>query len=315
MEVKSVVGSGAFIRSRRSTFDENRTGFNGASGAAFASGVAFATLVAIGIHGVQGLLATPERHQERNPMALHGSTEASQSTPAASSVGAVSDRAGTAVSSTAQLEALKRKLSLVVSQKSELEGQLRGLERELARRPEAAASERDEFDLSPEDWKGLAATGHVKYRVPCVLPSDPSYSPPADELDQLGLGPDDGKLLAEAQRRSNARIWATVRPLCAKLVGGDRVVDRLGAQSCLSLIERAANESDPIGSFEARRAVGEVHAGLREAPDPSEQSPVYQAYMALTREGSQFEADLAESFGPEEAGYIARNMRCASTRK
>ena len=314
MEVKSVVGSGAFIRSRRSTFDENQTGFNAANCALFAGGAAFATLVAIGIQGAQALLATPERHQERSPTALRGSLEASQSTPAASSVGAVSDPAGTA-SSTAQLEALKRKLSVVLSQKSELEGQLRGLELDRERRPETAAPERDEFDLSREDWKALAATGHVKYRVPCVLPNDPSYSTPADELDQLGLGPDDGKLLAEAQRRSNARIWATVRPLCAKLVGGDSVVDRLGAQSCLSLIERAANESDPIGSFEARRAVGEVHAGLREAPDLSEQSPVYQAYMALTREGSQFEADLAESFGPEEAGYIARNMRCASTRK
>jgi hypothetical protein len=34
--------------------------------------------------------------------------------------------------------------------------------------------------------------------------------------------------------------------------------------------------------------------------------------MALTAEGELFEADLAESFGPEEAQYIWHSFPCSS---
>lgn len=161
----------------------------------------------------------------------------------------------------------------------------------------------------------IAATGQIKYRVPCILPSETSYEIPQAELDHLGLSPDEGQLLGEAQRRSNARIWAAVRPLCAEIVRNDDAVDLLGAHACMSLIERAAARANPLGSHEARRAVGEVHAGLRDAPPPGEQSPLYRAFMAFTSEGRLFEADLAETFGPEEARRVAQNMRCAATRK
>jgi hypothetical protein len=280
-----------------------------------ASGAALVTFVASGVYGAQALLAGPEPHR-RSTATAHRSVDATELTlPATSAVGAAPDPAGAPALTAAQFEALKQKLGDVQRQKRELETQVHALERELARRPEKAPPERDEFDLAPEDWKELAVTGRIKYRVPCALPNDPSYTVPSEELDRLGLGPDDGKLLAEAQRRSNARIWATLRPLCAKVVDDENAVDLLGAESCLSLVERAANKSDALGGFKARRAVGEVHAGLRQAPDPAEQGPVFQAYMALTSEGSLFEADLAESFGPEEARYMTQNMRCAATRK
>jgi cell division septum initiation protein DivIVA len=281
-----------------------------------ASGAALVTFLASGVYGAQALLAGTEPHQRRSTARAHRSVDVIEpAPPAMSAVGAAPGPAAAPALSAAQLDGLKQKLSDVQRQKRDLEMQVHGLERELARRPEKAPTERDEFDLAPEDWKELAATGRIKYRVPCVLPNDPSYKIPLEELDRLGLGPDDGKLVAEAQRRSNARIWATLRPLCAKVVGDEHAVELLGAESCLSLLERTASKSDAVGAFKARRAVGEVRAGLRDVPGPAEQGPLYQAYVALTSEGSLFEADLAESFGPEEASYVTQNMRCASTRR
>jgi hypothetical protein len=67
--------------------------------------------------------------------------------------------------------------------------------------------------------------------------------------------------------------------------------------------------------IETRRQVAEVHAGLRAPPAAGEpQSPLFQALLLMSSEGKRFEADLAESFGPEEAQRIWRSMSCSSSR-
>lgn len=294
---------------------------NGRDWALVSSGAALATMATVGVYEARSRLAGAEPNRQLRVAELRGSAAAT--TPSttldrdhsAATASAMPGPLGSTPTAT-QVDALKHKLADVQRQRRDLETQLRSAEEELAKRARHGATpERDDLDLTPDDWKQLAVTGGIKYRVPCLLPSDASYTTPPEELEQLGLSPDDGQVLTDAQRRSNARIWATVRPLCAQIVNDEDAVDLLGAQSCISLIERAATKSDPTGTFEARRAVGEVHAGLRAPPPPAEQGPVYRTYMALTSEDDLFQADLAESFGPEDAHRIAQNMRCTSTRK
>lgn len=137
-------------------------------------------------------------------------------------------------------------------------------------------------------------------------------------LDDLGLSPDDGEIVVDAVKRSNARLWATVRPACAQLVGREDLVDLLGFNSCQSLVEKTRQEVDPLAKHNAQRLVGEVRAGIREPPKDDEfQSPatreLYQMFMAATGEGDLFEADLAESFGPEAAQRIWHSFPCTGT--
>jgi hypothetical protein len=205
------------------------------------------------------------------------------------------------------------KLEAAQREKRELEAQLRGVKEELAQSAESAAvAAHDEFDLDRDDWKKLAAEGRIKYRIPCFLP--PEYTIPQAELDNLGLSPDDGKTLTEAHRRSNARIWATVRPLCMKAVDDASVVDLLGTMSCLRIIEQKAAALDHLAIGNAKRQVAEVQAGVRPTPKAGEpRSPLFDAYLALSSEGQLFEQDLTERFGPEEGKRIAQSLSCSAS--
>lgn len=207
-----------------------------------------------------------------------------------------------------QLEQVDTTLRNVRQEKRALEAQLRTLQADLAEHQRTPA---DDFELSQDDWKQLAAKGRIKYRIPCMLPPEGAFELPEKELDELGLTPEDGDTVVAAQRRSNARVWSVVRPLCLEVVELPDVVELLGVSNCLRVIEQAAAERDFKSKQAARRQVAELHAGMRSAPDPELAThPVFAANLALTREAKQFEADLAESFGPNEAHRIARSMGC-----
>jgi len=214
-----------------------------------------------------------------------------------------------------QLRTVNGKLEAVQLEKRKLEEQLRGMKEELAQGADSeAAARRDEFDLDREDWKKLAAEGRIKYRIPCIVPSELGYTTSPAQLDHMGLSPDDGKTLDQAHRRSNARIWATVRPWCLKSVKDASVVDRLGAMACIRVIEQDATANDRMAVWDAHRQVAEVHAGLRPSPAPGQApSPLFEVYLALTSEGQLFEADLAESFGPEEAKRLNQSLSCSAS--
>jgi hypothetical protein len=215
--------------------------------------------------------------------------------------------------SSKELKRVRSELQVLRLQRETLQEDLQSVEEELRKREEPPPYE---YSLSPKQWRELSASGRIKYRVPCSMPADSTIDKPI--LDHLGLGPDDGEIVMEAVRRSNARLWATVRPMCLQLLGREELVDLLGFNSCKSLVEQTRQKVDPLAKHHAQRLVGEVRAGMREPPGNDEfQSPatreLYQIAMAATGEGELFESDLAESFGPEAAQRIWHSFPCAGT--
>ena len=74
----------------------------------------------------------------------------------------------------------------------------------------------------------------------------------------------------------------------------------------IHVIVDVARKKDRDASSEAMRQVGEIRAGKRPPPGPGDAlDPTLEAFLALTGELSEFEADLAQSFGPEEAHRLA----------
>jgi hypothetical protein len=207
-----------------------------------------------------------------------------------------------------------RQLRDVENHRRRLQVEVERLEQDYAKLAGGSGqSVRDEFELTSADWKELSATGRVKYRMPCMLEHEGSW-PSQQALDDLGLGPDDAEILSAALRRSRERIWSTVRPLCLEVVKEESLVDLLGAGTCRRIVERAFSKADAAAAFRARQLVGEVHAGLQPLPEPGLPAhPIFVMLMAATLEGRQFEEDLSETFGPEEAARIWKNMPCAET--
>jgi len=202
-----------------------------------------------------------------------------------------------------------RKLEDLEREKQDLRAQLRLLEEELSR--QAPARTRSEWDLDQNDWKELAEEGHVKFMIPCLMAGGDSWKGwPPSELDKLGLSPEDGQTVADAYRRSNERIWAVVRPLCLEAVGSEEVLNALGGPGCVQAINKQARSANAEAARAARQLVADVRAGLRPEPSDRPQHPVFESLMAVTGEMQRFEADLAESFGPEEAKRLAWGPGC-----
>jgi hypothetical protein len=207
---------------------------------------------------------------------------------------------------TEELEQVRAEVQELKGQRSALRDELRTVERAIK---EKDAPEAYEFDLTKDQWKELAASGRIKYRVPCQM--SPNWTMGESLLNDLGLSLDDREPIADAFRRSSARMWATIKPMCARIVRQDEVVELLGFNGCSTLIEQEAQKKDRMAIYDTQVSVAEVRAGLREAPRDA--SPLQQMYLALTAEGGLFEADLAESFGPEQAQRIWHSFPCAKT--
>jgi hypothetical protein len=210
-----------------------------------------------------------------------------------------------------KMEQVQAELQDLKSQRGKLQEQLRAVEKELRKKE---APPRYDYDLTRDQWRELAAAGRIKYRIPCPMSADSEWSIGAPILDQLGLSPDDGKIVEQAFRRSNARVWAIVKPMCAELVEQEELMELLGINGCKLLIERTEEKREALGIYEAQRLVAEVRAGMRE-PLTQEELPskLYQLYWAMTAEGGLFEADLGESFGPEVAERIWHGFPCSKT--
>jgi len=200
---------------------------------------------------------------------------------------------------------LNRRLQGIEKEKARLKDQLTQAEAELARRTDGAAPRtRPEFDLDQDDWAELAKTGSVKFRVPCLRPQ--GWTPGPEQANELGLGPDDPETIRAAYQRSYDRLWKVIGPLCEKAVGSAQIADVLGPDTCTHVVTDIARRQDREGATEAMRAVSELRAGIQnEASASVAESPVYKVFWALTGELPKFEADLAQSFGPEEAHRLA----------
>lgn len=207
-----------------------------------------------------------------------------------------------------QVAEYKKRLEAIAHQKADLESQLKKSEEKLAaaQNDGAAPRARAEFDLTADDWKELAKDGTMKMAIPCNRKD--GWKPSSEQLDKLGLSPQDGPTLTGVYKRSNDRLWQVVRPLCKDVMGSQEAADKLGAGTCFHVVLDLNRERDREGTNEAMREVAEVRAGLRPMPGPNEpmaQHPIFKMFMALTGEMKQFETDLAQSLGPDEAHRVA----------
>jgi hypothetical protein len=204
----------------------------------------------------------------------------------------------------------KRRLETIESQKTKLEKQLAEAQQKLALQNDASI--KSEYDLSTEDWIALSKENQVRFRVPCQKPWNPS----TDDINTLGLAPQDASVLKEAWARSNERVWSGIKPLCGQAVGSLEVAEKIGPNTCLHLIIDIADKENHESTRQAFKDVGEIRGGLK--PMPDKPSAPLQALMLMTGEMKSVEADLAKSLGPDEARRLVfsdgKGMCLASSR-
>jgi hypothetical protein len=156
------------------------------------------------------------------------------------------------------------------------------------------------LEVTPDDWKELAKTGTIRMRIPCQWKG--GWWPSAKQLDALGLAPADARTIQDATNSLYESEWAAIRPLCAKIAGPD-IADKLGLDGCPNFIFTYQKGANKEAAMEAMRRVSEMRAGLLATPAPDDPtlSPVESVFLALTGQQSALEAELAQSFGPDEA--------------
>jgi ferric-dicitrate binding protein FerR (iron transport regulator) len=196
----------------------------------------------------------------------------------------------------------KERLDAIAAQKKGLEKQLAEAQEKLAlaQNDGQAPPSKSPYDLAQDDWKKLAEEGTVAARYPCPQGNGTQHPISADSLQKAGLSPSDGPLLEQAMNASRARMWATIRPLCASALQGDAAMaDKLGPSTCESLVKdvAAANGTDVP---EDMREVAEIRAGMRPMPSNGGDA-VMKMMMAITGESSAMEQDLAQQVGPDDA--------------
>lgn len=198
-----------------------------------------------------------------------------------------------------ELGALRTRERAAQRQLSEARERIAQLEREVAsdgsREPKRT---RHAYDLTPEDWKQMAADGVVKSRAPCA-----GFVPKDEVLERLGLAPDDHDTVREAIEQSANRLREGTQPLCATALAVEpAVVRNLSAEACRSVIFATASGRSESVPDSARR-VASFMAG--QAPRPDQNSPLTErAFLVMAEETKNFEHDLAEAFGPEDAHRI-----------
>lgn len=207
----------------------------------------------------------------------------------------------------AQIGDYRQRLEAIATQKAELETKLKATEQSLASTQDGAAPRtRHDFDLDADDWAELAKTGEVKYRLPCMKESS-GWTPNADQLNKLALAPSDAPAIREAYKQSYERTWNQIKPMCQQALGATPdIIEKIGLDSCTHLIHDLAVKTDETAAGEASILVGQIRAGMRPEPGPTDKvHPVTRMFLAMTGANKAFEQDLAKSFGPEEAHRLA----------
>jgi hypothetical protein len=164
---------------------------------------------------------------------------------------------------------------------------------------DSSAIQKSDFDLSASDWAQMSKRGEVRYRLPCYRPG--GWTPGAEELNDLGLAPDDAKIIHDVYSRSNERMWNQIRPVCVAAAGSAELADRLGFDICARLIEQSDVKDDATAKLLMKK-IGEIRAGARPSPGPDANvSPTERLYLLYTSELKNFETDLAGAYGGAEA--------------
>jgi hypothetical protein len=159
----------------------------------------------------------------------------------------------------------------------------------------------------------LAEQGVISYDIPCIR--DTPFVPSQRQIDRLGLAPNDAETLRDAYAKSNQRMMEQIKPLCARVLGNEQLVDRVGPSACMSAIIDGARKENADKMQQALVRVGEVSAGKRPPPKSGESlDPVETLLLGFSAESKAFEADLAASLGPDEAHRIATARSLCSER-
>jgi hypothetical protein len=195
----------------------------------------------------------------------------------------------------AELERLRAREREAQKEVGQSRRRINALERELG-----VERQRQEFDLTPEDWRKLGTEGTMKYRVPCA---NPKRALSDETLDKLGLAPDDRAVLEKAYQSSARRLGQQLLPFCARALGNRMdLAEAVGVDACTSVILKTAHtrREDTVKSG---RRVAAVMAG--DATVTEDFNITDLAFLALAEESGRFEQELAEAFGPEDAHRIA----------
>jgi hypothetical protein len=179
-----------------------------------------------------------------------------------------------------------------------LEKEKAALEQELADAHEAGA--KSPYDLTPDDWAKLAEQGAFKYQIPCYR--EGGYRPSAEQLAKLGLAAKDADAIQTAYRNSNHQFGSEMMKICgdAGLGGG---TDDIGP--CIGKMFEAIYGQGPDAAHATYTQVDQILAGKRPQPKPADASPQMRMLLMFANEMAPFEAELAQTFGPEEAHRIA----------
>jgi len=183
------------------------------------------------------------------------------------------------------------------AEKVSLKTALREAQVKLAAATGGGAPPRNEYDLTPDDWKELAKEGKVKARYVCSHGSDWHIS--TEQSSSLGLSPDDAAKLEKAFADEQARIVAAVTPGCAKILGSADLAEKLGPSVCEAVVSASGRSTGDA------QLVSNIKAG--NVPMPSADSLGPMASMMLAKAGAmeRLQSDLGSSFGPEEAHRLA----------
>jgi hypothetical protein len=156
-----------------------------------------------------------------------------------------------------------------------------------------------QFDLGPEDWRRLRDQGTLKLRIPCPISPGDDLTP--QQLETLGLVPEDAPVITAAFQHAADRVWTAIGPLCAQVLGTTpELAAARGSNMCRRLILRDASQRGT--ALPAFQRAATFLAG--DAPASADPSPVEALVIALAREQDQLEAELAEYFGPIEADRL-----------
>ncbi|WP_394851038.1 hypothetical protein [Pendulispora rubella] len=169
----------------------------------------------------------------------------------------------------------------------------------MPKRPPTLAEDRSDLRPDRDEWKALAERGTLRFGVPCRM-TDPFTPPGDDALVREGVTKFDIRNLAEAYKRSTARIQTMESATCAEVLSITlESANRIGTKTCSAILEEQWLREDP-GIF---RVIAEIRSGER-AREPFALSPLAHYYLGLTEEMDNFEADLARLGGIERARKI-----------
>jgi hypothetical protein len=199
---------------------------------------------------------------------------------------------------TGNVQVLQRRLEQNEAEKSALQKELREAKAKLSASTSDAAPAKNEFDLSQDDWKELAKTGTVKARYPCR--TDPNMHLTATQAAALGISPSDAAAVERAIVNEQDRLAGVIQPACAKVLGNRELAVRLGTQVCSEVVAESVTDTE-----RDIQLVADIRAGNVPQPRLESLAPLASMLYAQTGSMAAIQAELAQTFGPEEAKRLA----------